>query len=267
MAKSKLNILEFKKMKEKEEKITMVTAYDYTGGVLSEQAGIDVILIGDSLGMTMLGYDSTVPVTMDDMIHHMRAVRRGAPGTMCIVDMPYMSYEISIEEAIRNGGRMMKEGAADAVKIEGGKNRAKVVEALVNAGIPVMGHLGLTPQTADQLGGYKVQGREEETARQMIEDAKVLQDAGVFGIVLECVPAQLAQEITRQVTVPTIGIGAGVHCDGQVLVYHDLLGIYQRIRPKFVKQYANLGEEIRKALEQYGQEVKSGEFPGKEHSF
>jgi 3-methyl-2-oxobutanoate hydroxymethyltransferase len=265
--KDKLNILAFKKMKEKGEKIVMVTAYDYTGGLLAEQAAVDVILVGDSLGMTMLGYDSTVPVTMDEMVHHMRAVRRGAPKTMCIVDMPYMSYEICVEEAIRNGGRLIKEGFADAVKVEGGISRVPVVEAMVKAGVPVMGHLGLTPQTADQLGGYKVQGRDQETAREMVKDAMALQEAGVFGIVLECVPQGLAQEITAGLSVPTIGIGAGVNCDGQVLVYHDLLGLYQRLKPKFVKQYANLGDQVREALEQYGREVKSGVFPGEEHSF
>lgn len=267
MNKRKLNILDFKKMKANKEKIAMVTAYDYTGAFLVEQAQMDVILVGDSLGMTMLGYDSTVPVTMEDMIHHMRAVRSGAPNTMCVVDMPFMSYEISIEEAIRNAGRLIKEGGADAVKLEGGSERLKVMEALIKAGIPVMGHLGLTPQTAEQLGGFKVQGKEEEDAKKILKDAMLLEQAGVFSIVLECIPKELAKEVTNSLLIPTIGIGAGVSCDGQVLVYHDMLGLYKRLTPKFVKVYADLGEQTIGAMGQYKQEVKAGAFPTEDHSF
>ncbi|MGF7184070.1 3-methyl-2-oxobutanoate hydroxymethyltransferase [Desulfitispora alkaliphila] len=267
MAKKKLSVLDFKRMKTDGEKITMVTAYDYTSGILAEQAGIEMILVGDSLGMTMLGYDSTVPVTMEDMVHHTKATVRGAENTFVVADLPYMSYEISPIDAMRNGGRLIKEGGADAVKLEGGSQRVEAVKAMTQAGIPVVGHLGLTPQTATQLGGYKVQGRGQEEAEAILQDAEKLTEAGIIALVLECVPAELAKKVTEIVSVPTIGIGAGVGCDGQVLVYHDMLGIYKKISPKFVKVYADLSEEIVKALSEYKREVKEGQFPGEEHSF
>lgn len=266
MATKKLNILDLKEMKKSGEKIAMVTAYDYTGAILAEQAAIDVILVGDSLGMVVLGYDSTVPVTMEDMLHHVKAVRRGAPKTMLIADLPFMSYEISIEEAIGNSGALIKAGA-DAVKLEGGAQRAKTVEAIVQAGIPVMGHLGLTPQTAEQLGGFKVQGRKEEDGQRISRDAMIIEQAGAFGLVLECIPASLAADISKKLIGPTIGIGAGAGCDGQVLVFHDLLGLYERFNPKYLKRYASLGQEVKQAIGSYSKDVKDGKFPGKEHSF
>ncbi|AQS57916.1 3-methyl-2-oxobutanoate hydroxymethyltransferase [Desulforamulus ferrireducens] len=245
----------------------MLTAYDYPMATLVDASGIDAILVGDSLGNVMLGYDSTVPVTMDDMIHHLRAVVRGTKRAMVVGDMPFLSYHISREEAVRNAGRLMQEGLAQAVKLEGGIEVAETVRAITNAGIPVMGHLGLTPQSVYQMGGFKVQGKGEEAARKLISDAKCLEEAGVFAIVLECIPQQLAKLITESLSVPTIGIGAGVHCDGQVLVIHDLLGFHSDFKPKFVKQYANLKEQIIEACRQYTKEVKDKSFPGQEHVF
>lgn len=264
---SKLTQPDILRMKSEGRKITMMTAYDYPTGMLVEKAGIDTILVGDSLAMTVLGYDSTSPVTVEEMLHHSRAVARGARNTFIILDMPFGSYNISVEDAVRNANRCIKEGGADAVKLEGGVTAAKIIAAVVEAGIPVLGHIGLTPQTATVLGGFKVQGKTEEAAQKLIEDAKAVEAAGAFGIVLECVPMGLAAEITRLVSIPTIGIGAGPHCDGQVLVYNDVVGLFDKFTPKFVKQFAKLDELILKGLEQYKSEVQTGVFPDEEHSF
>lgn len=234
---------------------------------LVDASGIDAILVGDSLGNVVLGYDSTVPVTMEDMIHHLRAVSRGVKRALVVGDMPFLSYHISREESVRNAGRLMQEGLAQAVKLEGGSEVADTVRAITAAGIPVMGHLGLTPQSVHQMGGFKVQGKDGDAARRLLEDAKKLEDAGVFAIVLECIPQQLAKVVTESVSVPTIGIGAGVHCDGQILVTNDLLGMFSDFTPKFVKQYANLKEQIQQACREYQQEVRNKDFPGPEHVF
>jgi len=249
------------------DKITMMTAYDYPTAGLVDQAEIDTILVGDSLGMVMLGYESTVPVTMDEMIHHCKAVCRGAKSSFIIGDMPFMSYQVSIEKAIENAGRFIKEAACDSVKLEGGSEMAPVVKAVVDAGIPVCAHIGLTPQTATKLSGFKVQGKDAESARELVESAKNLEKAGAFMIVMECIPDLVAARITEELKIPTIGIGAGKDCDGQVLVYHDLVGLFERFTPKFVKQYINLAPKVREALIQYKKDVESGAFPGPEHSF
>lgn len=267
MDKKKCTLRDFAEMKASGRRIRMITAYDYPTAVLVDQSRIEMILVGDSLGMVVLGYESTVPVTMEEMIHHTRAVVRGAKSTFVVADLPFMSYQAGVEDAIRNAGRLIKEGGADAVKLEGGSVMATPVRAIVSAGIPVMGHIGLTPQTATMLGGLKVQARDASAARAMVEDARALEEAGAFSMVLEAIPAQLAEKITRSVSIPTIGIGAGVHCDGQVLVIHDALGLFQRFVPKFVKRYAEVGSAIADALERYSQEVESGAFPGQEHSF
>lgn len=267
MDKKKLTIPAMRVRKEAGEKFIMVTAYDYPSAVLVDKTDIETILVGDSLGMTMLGYDSTVPVTMDEMIHHIKPVVKGAPNCFVVGDMPFGSYQTGIEEAVKNGVRMLKEGGADAVKLEGGESMADTVQALVQAGIPVMAHIGLTPQTVSQLGGYRVQGKDAEGARKLLQDALVLEEAGAFGIVLECVPAPIAKLISERLSIPTVGIGAGPDCDAQVLVYHDLLGLFERFLPKFVKQYANLGEVIVQALSSYAGDVRDGKFPGPEHSF
>lgn len=267
MDKKKLTIPEFKEMKKAGRKLKMVTAYDYTTAVLVDKTEIELILVGDSLGMVVLGHDGTVPVTMEDMLHHIRPVIKGAPHTFIVGDMPFGSYNTSIEDAIRNGNRILKEGGADCVKLEGGADVAHVVKALVKAGIPVMAHIGLTPQTATALGGFKVQGKDASMARKIIDDALALEEAGAFAMVVECVPAQIGKIISEKLTIPTIGIGAGPWCDGQVLVFHDMLGLYDRMVPKFVKRYANLGEEVVKALSKYAEEVNTGVFPDMEHSF
>lgn len=267
LQKKKLTIPQLKEMKQQGKKIKMVTAYDYPLASVVDQSAMELILVGDSLGMVVLGYDSTTGVTMEDMLHHTRPVVKGAPNTLIITDMPFGSYNVSVNEAIRNANRIMKEGGADGVKLEGGKVVAGTVRAIVDAGIPVMGHIGLTPQTVSQLGGFKVQGKDEEAAQKLIEDAKLLEEAGAFAIVVECVPAPVAKLITEKLSIPVIGIGAGVHCDGQVLVIQDLLGMFERFVPKFVKQYAKLNGAIMEALEQYGTEVDHGVFPGEEHSF
>ena len=254
-------------MKRKGQKITMLTAYDYPTAAVVDEAGVDLILVGDSLGMAVLGYDSTLPVTMEDMIHHTKAVARAVKRAMVIADMPFMSYQISPEDALRNAGRLMKEANAHAVKLEGGREFAEAVRRMVASGIPGMGHLGLTPQSVHQLGGYKVQGKEESAARRILEDAKILEEAGAFSLVLECVPAGLGEEISKALRIPTIGIGGGVHCDGQVLVVHDMLGMFERFTPKFVKKYAALNTAMREAVGRYVEEVRQGVFPGKEHSF
>jgi len=257
---------DFIKAKENGEKITMLTAYDYPSARQAEEAGIDIILVGDSLGNVVLGYDSTVPVTMENMIYHAKAVKRGAPQTFIVVDMPFMSYA-TLDLALHNAGRLIQESGADAVKLEGGKAFAEIVKALNRAGIPVVGHIGLTPQTATQLGGFKVQGRDIESARKLSKDANALQEAGIFMLVLELIPKQVGERISKELRIPTIGIGAGSECDGQVLVYHDILGIYDRFKPKFVKQYAQLGAQAVKAIRDYSQEVKAGKFPAPEHTF
>ena len=256
-----------KEMKESGLKISMTTAYDYPTACLLEKAGIDVALIGDSLMMTILGDNSTVACTMEQMLHHIKPVVLGAPNTMVIGDMPFGSYNLSKEQGILNATRMMKEGRCDAVKLEGGKEVAETVKSIVDAGIPVMGHIGLTPQTVSKLGGFKVQGKGEESAKAILEDAVALEKAGAFSVVLECVPEQLAKLITEKLSIPTIGIGAGRYCDGQVLVFHDMMGLFERFTPKFVKQYINLSTEIIKALEQFKSEVQNGEFPEEKHGF
>lgn len=263
----KLTIPDITSKKGRGEKITVLTAYDVSFARLLDASGIDILLVGDSLGMVMLGYESTVPVTMDEMLHHSRAVSRGTSRALVVGDMPFLSYHVSIEDSIVNAGRFIKEAGCDAVKLEGGLQVCDTVRALVRAGIPVMGHIGLTPQTASQLGGYKVQGRDVESAHRMIAEAKALTEAGVFSIVLECVPAQLAEVITQGVSVPTIGIGAGPKCDGQVLVTHDLLGMFEKFSPKFVKKYCNLAPQIKEAVAAFRDEVKAGGYPDEEHSF
>lgn len=264
---NKVTTADFRRWKMEKRPITMLTAYDYSLARLVDEAGIDAILVGDSVGNVVLGYPNTLPVTMEEMLHHTRAVVRGVRRALVIGDMPFLSYQVSKEEAIRNAGRFLKEAGAEAVKLEGGEEIAPTVEALVKSGIPVMGHIGLTPQYVHQLGGYRVQGKEAAAARKLIRDAQALAEAGVFALVLECVPQEVAQEITASLPVPTIGIGAGPHCDGQVLVTHDLLGLYGGFTPKFVKRYANLVEEIKKALAAFREEVQSRVFPGPEHSF
>ena len=260
-------ILDIKKMKTQGEKITMLTAYDFGMASLLDDSDIDIILVGDSLGNVVLGYDTTLPVTMEDMLHHTRAVARGVEKAMVVADLPFLSYHVSPQQALANAGRFLKEADAQAVKLEGGEEQAETIFKITSAGIPVMAHLGLTPQSIHQLGGYKVQGKKEDAASQMIHDAKTLENAGAFSLVLECVPEKLAAEITQSLTIPTIGIGAGVHCDGQVLVVNDMLGMYERMTPKFVKKYASLNQEIRSAVKKYIQEVKSCEFPDSDHSF
>ncbi len=267
MSGGKVTTLKLKEMKQRGEKFTVLTCYDYSTAKLLDQAGIEVLLVGDSLGMVLLGYNSTLPVTMEDMVIHTKAVSRGTKNALVVADMPFMSYQISVSESVRNAGRFLQEAGANAVKLEGGREIACTIKAINDAGIPVMGHLGLTPQSINKLGGYRVQGRDEETSRIIINNALALQDAGAFAIVLECVPATLAKMVTERVDIPTIGIGAGVACDGQVLVIHDLLGLYSDLSPKFVKRYASLHREIVAAVTQYKDEVKAGKFPGPEHSF
>ncbi len=264
---NKFTTADFKKRKKNGEKITMVTAYDYTFAKLVEEAGIEAILVGDSLGMTVLGYEDTLAVTIEDMIHHTRAVRRGAQDPLIVIDMPFMSYRVSIEKTVENAGRMIKETGANAVKLEGGESVADEVRAIVRAQIPVMGHIGLTPQSVNAFGGFKIQGKSVEVAEQLIRDAKALEAAGCFAIVVECVPAKLAKMITESIGIPTIGIGAGADCDGQVLVLQDMLGVYSDLAPKFVKRFAQLRQPIVGALSRYSEEVKSGAFPSAEHEF
>ncbi len=267
MEAQKVTIAALQKKKETGQKITMMTAYDYPTAGLVDQAGIDTILVGDSLGMVVLGYESTVPVTMDEMIHHCKAVSRGAKSSFIIGDMPFMSYQISVEDAVQNAGRFIKEAGCDSVKLEGGSGMAHVVKTIVDMGIPVCGHIGLTPQTATKLSGFKVQGKDAESAKALLQSARDLEAAGAYLIVMECIPDILAARITEELNIPTIGIGAGKDCDGQVLVYHDLVGLFERFTPKFVKQYVNLGPQIRDALVQFRKDVEEGVFPGPEHSF
>ena len=257
----------FAAAKAKGEKLSMLTAYDYSTAKLEDESGINGILVGDSLGNVVLGYEDTVSVTMEDMIHHGAAVARGAKNAHVVVDMPFMSYEVTVEEAVRNAGRLMKEGRAGAVKLEGGVRVAEQIRAIVKAGIPVMGHIGLTPQSINVFGGFKVQGKSEEAARALLADAKAVEEAGAFAVVIEAVPAALAQMITDAVSIPTIGIGAGAGCDGQILVYQDMLGMFSDFTPKFVKRYANVGEVMREAFVNYAAEVASGAFPTEEHTY
>ncbi len=247
--------------------VTMLTAYDFSIASILDNAGIDMLLVGDSLGNVVLGYDSTLPVTMEDMIHHAKAVCRGAKRSMVVVDMPFMSYQVSVEQGISNAGRLLKETGAQAVKLEGGAEVADVVKGIVRAGIPVVGHLGLTPQAVHNLGGYKVQGKDEQTAQKLLNDAKILEESGAFAVVLECVPTSLAQKVTESLQISTIGIGAGVHCDGQVLVINDLLGLCPTFVPKFVKQYATLHTPVMEAVLAYKTEVEKRIFPATEHGF
>lgn len=253
--------------KQSGEKITMLTAYDYTTARIEDECGVDSILIGDSLGMVMLGYETTLPVTMKDMIHHTAAVSRGVKNAFVVADMPFMSYQTSVYDAVLNAGRLVKEGGAHAVKLEGGAEVCEQIRAIVNASIPVVAHLGLTPQSVNAFGGFKVQGRSYEKAVKLIDDALKIQDAGACAVVLECIPAKLAEIISKKLTIPTIGIGAGDVCDGQVLVYHDMLGLTTGHTPKFAKRFAQAGELIRKGFSDYIRETRSGEFPAQEHTY
>jgi 3-methyl-2-oxobutanoate hydroxymethyltransferase len=252
--------------KEHGEPITMLTGYDYSTALVLDRSGIDAILVGDSLGMVILGYENTLSVSMDDMLIHCRAVARGATSAMLIGDMPFMSYQVSVQEAIRNAGRFLQEGGMDVVKLEGGRERLETIRAIVGAGIPVMGHLGLTPQSIHSLGGYHPQGRTTQAARHILEDALYLEEAGCFAVVLESIPARLAEFITKSISIPTIGIGAGAGCDGQVLVVNDLLGLFDRFVPKFVKQYADLRSEMQRAFGEYIEDVMARRFPAKEQT-
>ena len=267
MKRKKVTILDLKNKKGKGEPITMLTAYDYPTGLLVDQAGIDIILVGDSLAMVVLGHENTVAVTMDEMLHHCKAVARGAKNPLLVGDMPFMSYQVDVKEAIRNAGRFLKEGGMDVVKLEGGRDMAPTVKGIVDAGIPVMGHIGLTPQTISKLGGYRVQGKDVVTAKALIDDGLALEEAGAFSLILEAIPGPVARLITERVGIPTIGIGAGPDCDGQVLVTHDLIGLFDRFVPKFVKQYTNTFSSIIEALESYRDEVVAGTFPGPEHGY
>jgi 3-methyl-2-oxobutanoate hydroxymethyltransferase len=267
MSGDKVTVLDVQQAKEQGRKLVMVTAYDYPLGLLAAEAGVDIVLVGDSLGMVVLGMEGTVAVTLEHMIHHIKAVVRGCKGPMIVGDMPFMSYNISVPEAVRNAGRLVKEGGCEVVKLEGGVDFAPTIQAIVKAGIPVMGHIGLTPQTASALGGFKIQGKDASAAKQIIDDAKAIEDAGVFSIILEAVPAPLGKLISEAVRVPVIGIGAGADVDGQVLVVHDVVGLFDRFVPKFVKQYANVKKVMLDALIDYKQEVAEAKFPGPEHSF
>lgn len=263
----KNTVVTFREAKEKGEKLTMLTAYDYSTAKLIDEAGVNSILVGDSLGNVILGYEDTLSVTMEDMIHHGAAVARGAKNALVIIDMPFMSYQTSVYDAVVNAGRLMKEGRAGAVKLEGGKEVCPQIQAIVAAGIPVVAHLGLTPQSINAFGGFKVQGKNEAAARKLMEDAKAIEEAGAFAVVLECVPAKLAELITKELRIPTIGIGAGNVCDGQVLVYQDMLGMFSDFTPKFVKRFATVGEVMKEAFGAYCREVQEGTFPAKEHEY
>lgn len=264
---TKIRVTTLKMMKNKGEKITALTAYDYTFGYLLDEAGIDVILVGDSCGNVCAGYETTLPVTLDEMIYHVRSVRRGVQRALLVADMPFMTYQESLEQAIHNAGRLMKEGDAEAVKLEGGAPVCETVRRLVEIGIPVMGHLGFTPQSVHEFGGYGVRGVESRESERIKQDALALQEAGAFALVLEKVPAALAQEVTQMLQIPTIGIGAGVQCDGQILVLYDMLGLYDKVKFKFVRRYANLAAEIRTAVKQYCEDVQQGKFPGEQESY
>ncbi len=263
----KNTIITFKQSKQQGRKISMLTAYDYSTAKLMDEAGINAILVGDSLGNVVLGYEDTLSVTMEDMIHHGAAVARGAKNAMVVVDMPFMSYQTSVYDAVVNAGRLMKEGRASAVKLEGGKEVCPQVKAVTEAGIPVMGHLGLTPQSINALGGHRVQGKTQQAAQKLLDDARALQEAGAFAVVLECVPERLADKVTKELEIPTIGIGAGSGCDGQVLVYQDMLGMFSDFTPKFVKKFANVGQVMKEAFKSYIDEMQQGSFPSQEHCY
>ena len=263
----KNTVTTLQQMKRDGEKISMLTCYDYSTACLMEESGINAILIGDSLGMTMMGYSDTLPVTVDDIIHHCASVSRGLKDTFLVADMPFMSYQTSVYDAVKNAGRLIKEGHAQAVKLEGGASVCEQIRAIVNADIPVVAHIGLTPQSINAFGGFKVQGKNVERAIQILKDAKAVEEAGAFMVTLECVPEELATLISQELTIPTIGIGAGNGCDGQVLVYQDMLGMFSGFKPKFVKHFANIGEEMKRAFKEYDSEVKSKAFPAEEHNF
>ena len=265
MSEEKVTILTLRGMKEDGKKITMITAYDYPFARIFSEAGIDVILVGDSAANVCAGYESTLPITMDEMIYHTRAVSRAKPRALVVGDMPFMSYHVSLEETMKNAGRFIKEGYAEAVKLEGGVNVKDKIEAITTMDIPVMAHIGLTPQSVHRMGGFKVQGRDDMSRKKLLDDAKAVEDAGAFALVLEAIPPGLAEEITKSVSIPTIGIGAGLQCDGQVMVMHDILGLTFGRRPRFVKEYANLQELARKAVEAYISEVRDGTFPSEEY--
>ncbi|MCX5866773.1 MAG: 3-methyl-2-oxobutanoate hydroxymethyltransferase [Proteobacteria bacterium] len=263
----KITVPAIAKMKAEGRKITMVTAYDFPTAAIADAAGIDIILVGDSVGNVVLGYPSTIPVTMDETIHHTRAAARGRKNALLVADLPFLSYQVSLEEAIRNSGRCLKEAEAEAVKLEGGERVARTIEAISNADIPVMAHIGLTPQSVHALGGYRVQGRGDESRRRLLADAQAVEAAGAFSVVLEAIPGELAREITETIHIPTIGIGAGPHCSGQVLVFHDLVGLSERKVPSFVKKYADLYGAGVKAVQQFVSEVQSGKFPDEAHTY
>lgn len=263
----KNTVMTFQRQKDEQKKITMLTAYDYSTAKVMDNAGINGILVGDSLGMVMLGYEDTLSVTMEDIIHHTKAVVRGAKNALVVADMPFMSYQTSVYDAVYNAGRLMKEGRCQAVKLEGGAAVCPQIEAIVAASIPVMAHIGLTPQSVNAFGGFKVQGKSEEAAKRILAEAKQVEAAGAFAVVLECVPAKLAELVTKSVSIPTIGIGAGAGCDGQILVYQDMLGMFGDFKPKFVKQFAHVGAEMEKGIKAYIAETQNGTFPAQEHTF
>ncbi|MDM8142302.1 3-methyl-2-oxobutanoate hydroxymethyltransferase [Megamonas hypermegale] len=263
----KNTVMTFQRQKDEQKKITMLTAYDYSTAKVMDNAGINGILVGDSLGMVMLGYEDTLSVTMEDIIHHTKAVARGAKNALVVADMPFMSYQTSVYDAVYNAGRLMKEGRCQAVKLEGGAAVCPQIEAIVAASIPVMAHIGLTPQSVNAFGGFKVQGKSEEAAKRILAEAKQVEAAGAFAVVLECVPAKLAELVTKSVSIPTIGIGAGAGCDGQILVYQDMLGMFGDFKPKFVKQFAHVGAEMEKGIKAYIAETQNGTFPAQEHTF
>ena len=263
----KMTVPEVRSMKERGEKIVCLTAYDYCFARILDQSGVDLLLVGDSLGSVVQGHDSTLPVTVDDIIYHTRAVIRGRKRALVVSDMPFMTFQLGVDEAKRNAGRLIQEGGAESVKLEGGVTQAATIDALVKMGVPVMGHVGLTPQSVHQFGGYRIQGRGEADARNILDDALAVEQSGAFAVVLEGIPVQLAREITRRVSIPTIGIGAGMHCDGQILVVHDMLGLFDDFTPKFVKRYANLKDTIGGAVQSYMEEVRTEAFPAEEHTF
>ncbi|MBM4422930.1 MAG: 3-methyl-2-oxobutanoate hydroxymethyltransferase [Chloroflexi bacterium] len=263
----KITTLTFRQRKEQGEPVTVLTAYDYATALAADRAGIDCLLVGDSLGMVVLGYENTLSVTMEDMLHHCKAVARGAKAPLLIGDMPFMSYQVSTQEAVRNAGRFLAEGGMDAVKLEGGREAASTAEAIVNVGIPALGHIGLTPQSVHKLGGYKAQGRTARAAHRLIDDALILEDAGCFAVVLEAIPDRVAELISRKLSIPTIGIGAGAGCDGQVLVSHDMLGLFDRFTPKFVKKYADMHGEMLRAFAEYKADVIARRFPAEAHVY
>ena len=265
-ARKKVTTLTFRQKKERGEMISMLTAYDYPTAIAMDRAGIDAILVGDSLAMVVLGYENTLPVTMEEMLHHSRAVARGAKSALLVGDMPFMSYQVSVEEAVRNAGRFLQQGGMDAVKLEGGRERVDAIRAITGAGIPVMGHLGLTPQSINLLGGFRAQGKTAAAAKRLVEDALLLEEAGCFSLVLESVPARLAELISKRLNIPTIGIGAGAGCDGQVLVTHDVLGLFDRFTPKFVKKYADFHGAMQTVFADYIEDVETKRFPAQEHT-